>query len=130
MEAFETNQVSFSRDSVRGVLQWLIELDPPVIDSSQKTRLFRQRSFCPPETFILGVDYLYRLEGADYQTNMLLDANKQTELCRVCMLESAAFDSVFEWAAGQYDYLQRGTRGGWGTYALLTRQPQLSDFVG
>ncbi|MHA2143437.1 MAG: hypothetical protein ACXADD_18315, partial [Candidatus Thorarchaeota archaeon] len=30
MERFNTNRVSFSKDSVRGVLQWLSALDPPV----------------------------------------------------------------------------------------------------
>ena len=65
-----------------------------------------------------------------YQTNLLLDPDKQDKVCKVCLLEPTAFDSAFDWAAGQYDFLQRGAGGGWGSYILLTRQPQIRDFVG
>lgn len=130
MERFDTNEVSFSKDSVRGVLQWLSELDPPVLNTRQEANVFTRRTFCPPETFALAVDYLYRVEGADYQTNLLLDPDKQATICKVCLLDSTAFDASFEWAVGQYDFLKRGTRGGWGSYLLLTRQPRIIDFVG
>jgi len=128
MTQFETNRVSFSKDSVRGVLQWLAELEPPVLDKENRT--YTRRTFCPPETFALAVDYLYQVEGADYQTNLLLDTGKQETLCKVCLLEPTAFDAVLDWATGQYDFLQRGTSGGWGSYILLARQPQIRDFLG
>jgi len=128
MEQFSTNRVSFSKDSVRGVLQWLAELEPPVLDRENKT--FARRTFCPPETFVLAVDFLYRVEDANYQTNLLMDTGKQETICKVCLLEPTAFDTALDWAAGQYDFLQRGTSGGWGSYILLTRQPQIRDFLG
>jgi hypothetical protein len=128
MEQFSTNRVSFSKDSVRGVLQWLAELEPPVLDGDNKT--FTRRTFCPPETFARAVDYLYRVEGADYQTNLLLDPGKQEIICKVCLLAPTAFDTALDWAVGQYDFLQRGTGGGWGSYVLLTREPQVRDFWG
>lgn len=128
MEQFNTNRVSFSKDSVRGVLQWLAGLEPPVLDRENKT--FARRTFCPPETSALAVDYLYRIEGADYQTNLLLDSDKQETICKVCLLEPTAFDAALDWAVGQYDFLQRGTSGGWGSYILLTQQPQIWDFLG
>ena len=128
MERFSTNRVSFSKDSVRGVLQWLAELELPVLDRTNKT--FTRRTFCPPETFALAVDHLYRVEGADYQTNLLLDPDKQETICKVCLLEPTAFDTVLDWAVGQYAFLQRGTGGGWGSYILLTRKPQIRVFWG
>lgn len=128
MERFSTNRVSFSKDSVRGVLQWLAELEPPVLDRENRT--FARRTFCPPETLALAVDYLYQVEGADYQTNLLMDPGKQETICKVCLLEPTAFDTVLDWAVGQYAFLQRGTGGGWGSYILLTRQPQIRDFWG
>jgi len=128
MKQFSTNRVSFSKDSVRGVLYWLAELEPPVLDRENET--FTRRAFCPPETFVLAVDYLYRLQGAGCQTNLLLDPGKQEMICKVCLLEPTAFDTVFDWATGQYDFLQRGTGGGWGSYVLLTREPQIRDFWG
>lgn len=128
MERFSTNRVSFSKDSVRGVLQWLAELEPPVLDRENRT--FARRTFCPPETLALAVDYLCQVEGADYQTNLLMDSGKQETICKVCLLEPTAFDTVLDWAVGQYAFLQRGTGGGWGSYILLTRQPQIRDFWG
>jgi hypothetical protein len=128
IERFSTNRVSFSKDSVRGVLQWLAELEPSVLDG--ETKAFTRRTFCPPETFVLAVDFLYRVEDAAYQTNLLLDPDKQEIICKVCLLEPTAFDTALDWAAGQYDFLQRGTSGGWGSYILLTRQPQIRDFLG
>lgn len=128
MERFSTDKVSFSKDSVRGVLQWLAELEPSVLDKENET--FTRRTFCPPETLAMAVDYLYRLEDADYQTNLLLDPGKQEIICKVCLLDPTAFDTVLNWTVGQYDFLQRGTGGGWGSYILLTREPQIRDFWG
>ncbi len=131
---FNTSRVSFGSSSIDGILHWLRALNPPVLLISQTDKLsqpiFTRRTFCPPETFVLAVDYLYRVEGADYQTNLLLDPDKQEIICKVCLVDPTAFDSSFEWAVGQYNFLQRGTRGGWGSYVLLTRQPQITDFIG
>ncbi len=128
MERFSTNRVSFSKDSVRGVLQWLAELEPPVLDRANKT--FSRRTFCPPETFVLAVDYLYQIEDVSYQTNLLLDRSKQEVICKVCLLEPTAFDTVLEWAVEQYEFLKWGTSGGWGRYILLARKPHIQDFLG
>lgn len=133
MSEFGTSQVSFGTNSIDGVMHWLRGLNPSVLRSSQadsSQTVFTRRSFCPPETLALAIDFLYRTESASYQTNMLLDQSKQQRICRVCLLDPTSFDSALEWAVGQYDFLQRGTRGGWGSYILLTRQPQISDFVG
>lgn len=134
MSYFDTMSVSFGPNSIDGILHWLRVLNPPVIttvDSSAPVlNVFTRRTFCPPETFVLAVDFVYRMEDADYQTNLLLDPDKQAAICKVCLLEPTAFDPAFDWAAGQYDFLQRGTSGGWGSYVLLTRQPQIQDFRG
>lgn len=128
MQQFTTNRVSFSKDSVRGVLQWLSELHPPVLDLESK--LFSRRTFSPPECLALAMDFLYRSEGVDYQTNLLLGMEKQEVICKFCLLEPIAFDTALDWAIGQYPFLQQGNRGGWGRYVVLTRQPQISDFLG
>lgn len=128
MQQFATNRVSFSKDSVRGVLQWLSELRPPVLDTEGKS--FSRRSFCSPECLALAVDFLYRSENVDYQTNLLLGLEKQELICKFCLLEPTAFDAALDWAIGQYSFLQQGSRGGWGRYVILTRQPQINDFLG
>ena len=128
MERFNTTQVSFSKDSVRGVLQWLQELQLAVLDRDSK--VFNRRTFCPPESFILAVNYLYRSKEIDYQTNLLLDDEKQEIICKLCLLETTAFEATLEWATGQYPFLQWRSNGGWGSYILLTRQPEIQDFLG
>ena len=67
IEKFHTNGVSFSKDSVRGVLQWLYDLEPSVLDNKKK--IFSRRNFCPPETFVIAVEHLYKIEGADYHVS-------------------------------------------------------------
>lgn len=123
---FKTNQVSFSKDSVRGVLQWLNELEPPVLDEGAKT--FMRRRFCPPEAIAYSVDRLYQAENIEYQTNLLIDGEKREMICRSCLLDPTAFDTILDWATGQYDFLQKRTGGGWGTHILLTRKPQVMGF--
>lgn len=125
---FKTSRVSFSKDSVRGILQWLYELDPSVLDEGAKT--FNRRTFCPPEIIAFSVDYLYQAERIEYQTNLLIDTEKREMICKACLLEPTAFDTVLDWATGQYDFLQKRTGGGWGTHILLTRKPRVKDFIG
>ena len=134
MLQFETRRVSFGPSSIDGILHWLRPLNPPVVVSRQvaghSQEVFSRRAFCPPETLVLAVDYLYRVEGADYQTNLLLDAEKQATVSRLCLLEPTGFESALDWAVGQYPFLRRSSSGGWGSYVLLTRQPELGDFLG
>jgi hypothetical protein len=134
MDRFRTQKVSFSENSVAGVLGWLRLLTPPVLKDSEaggrRQTSFMYRGFCPPETFVLALDFLHRLTGTDYQTNLLLDLEKQETICKVCLLEPTAFDTVLDWAIGQFPFLQQGSRGGWGRYVVLTRQPRITDFLG
>lgn len=133
-EKFGVSNVSLSKDSVQGIFNWLAELDPPVlekkkVDKKETTFLIR-RSFCPPETFVLAVDYLYQRQQVNYQTNLLLDSEKRDVVCKMCMLEPANFDGVLDWACGQFDFLSQGTAGGWGRHIILARAPTLNDFMG
>lgn len=134
MDRFRTQKVSFSENSVAGVLGWLRLLTPPVLKDSEaggrRQTSFSHRGFCPPETFVLALDFLHRLTGTDYQTNLLMDLEKQETICKVCLLEPTAFDAVLDWAIGQYSFLQQGSRGGWGRYVVLTRKPRITDFLG
>jgi hypothetical protein len=128
---FSINRTSLSKDSILGILNWLWELDPPVLERKAKTEIvFSRRTFCPPETFVLAVNYVYRLGKIGYQTNMLLDTGKQEAICKICLLDPAEFDNVLEWACGQYDFLSQGSSGGWGRYVVLARPPTLIDFMG
>jgi hypothetical protein len=134
IERFQTQKVSFSENSVAGVLGWLKHLTPPVLREieagGRRQTSYVHRTFCPPETFILALDYLHRLAGTDYQTNLLMDSDKRDSICKLCLLDPTAFDEALDWTIGQYPFLQQGSRGGWGRYVVLMRKPQISDFLG
>ena len=132
---FGVSSISLSKDSVQGILNWLNELDPPVlnrekVDKVRWTTILNRRNFCPPETFVLAVDHFYRRHQVNYQTNLLLSSDKQDAICKVCLLEPTRFDGILDWACGQFDFLSQGTSGGWGRYLVLARPPILADFMG
>jgi hypothetical protein len=133
-ERFGVSNVSLSKDSVQGILNWLDELDPPVLEkrklAKKETTFLSRRKFCPPETFVLAIDYIYQRQAISYQTNLLLDTDKRDAICKVCMLEPSNFDATLDWACGQFDFLNQGTSGGWGRHVTLARVPALEDFMG
>jgi hypothetical protein len=105
-------------------------LSPPVIHYENDSKgTFIRRAFCPPELFILGVNFIYQTQEVDYGVNLLLSDKQRDAVCRVCLLEPASFERVLEYAINQFDYLEKGLGGGWGRYLTLHRAPKLEDFV-
>lgn len=119
--------ISLSQKSIGGALLWLIELRPEVMDN-EGTR-FTRRTFCHPELFVLGVNFVYRDQGVDYGANLLLSDEWRDAISQVCLLEPTGFDRVLEYVVAQFDYLEKGLGGGWGRYLTLHRAPKLEDFV-
>lgn len=130
-EKFQIQSVSFSTNSVTGILLWLEALNPAVIqhDYVDLEPRFTRRAFCTPELFILAMDYIYECENADYGTNLLLNDYRRNAVCQLCLLEPSGFDRVLEYTVAQFDYLEAGVGGGWGQYIVVNRQPRLEDFV-
>lgn len=126
--AFGRTDIALSAKSVGGALLWLMELEPPVFNEAGDT--FTCRHFCPPELFVLAVDHVYRINGIEYGTNLLLSEDKLEAICQVCLLDPDGFDRVMDYALAQFGYLEKGIGGGWGSYLVLNRQPELGDFVG
>jgi hypothetical protein len=126
---FSIIDVSFSARSVNGVFNWLEGLAPSIISSDDGHKVFSRRAFCPPETFLLAANFAYRVLDLDFGTNLLLSDDKRQLICQVCMLEPAAFDRVADYAVAQFDSLEKGLGGGWGSYLNVQRCPQLTDFL-
>ena len=124
---FDRSDIALSTKSMGGALLWLEELIPSVID--QSSELFTRRTFCPPELFVLGVDFVYQTNEIDYGVNLLLGEEQRNVICQVCLLEPDSFDRVLEYATIQFDYLEKGIGGGWGQYLTLYRTPVVGDFV-
>ena len=129
-QLFQIRNVSFSQSSVQGVTVWLESLFPSVIHSGDTSEeVFSRRPFCPPELFILGIDFVYQTQEIDYGVNLLLSDERRDAICQVCLLDPTGFDRVLEYAVAQFDYLEQGTGGGWGRYLTLRRAPRLEDFL-
>jgi hypothetical protein len=125
--AFSKPDISFGPKSIGGALLWLAELEPEVL-IEDGTR-FMRRTFCAPELFTLGVDFIYRDQGVDYGSNLLLSEEQRDAICQVCLLEPESFDRVLDYAVAQFDYLEEGVGGGWGRYVSLHHMPRLEDFI-
>jgi hypothetical protein len=52
-QQFQIQTVSFSENSVNGIILWLEALSPPIIHTQdEKGSRFSRRTFCPPELFV------------------------------------------------------------------------------
>jgi len=127
-QAFEipVEQVAFSKKSVRGVLNWLRALDPPVAQRQGKHETFRRRYFCPIPTFLWGMDFLYRLNETPYGIRLFLTEERIEQVCKLCVLDPSGLDNVLAMAKRMYDYergefFDYGTTGGFGRWVLLSK---------
>ena len=119
-------QVAFSKKSVRGVLNWLRALDPPVAQHEGKHEMFRRRYFCPTPTFLWGVNFLYCLSETPYGVRVFLTEERIEQLCKLCVLDPSGLDNVLAMAKRMYDYergefFDYGTTGGFGRWVLLSK---------
>lgn len=118
---------SVGPDTVRATSAWLSRLNPPCLEKNG-TLTFERRSFCSPELLLLATDFIYRENRISYASNVLLTDDRRNDICRLCLLKEESFDIVFELSLSQFDFFRRGVGGGWGTYLILERQPELRDF--
>lgn len=125
-EIFARDDISLSPKSIGGGLLWLYELRPTVFNDGET---FCRRHFCPPELFLLALDFIYNQDGSDYGSNLLLNDDKRDKICTACLLEPSGFERVLNYSVAQFDYLGKGIGGGWGHYLTLRRRPELTDFA-
>jgi hypothetical protein len=128
-------EIAFSHHSIRGVLNWLQGLEPPVVESAYKTDRFRRRHFCHPAVFLWAVDFIYRAHSTAHGVRVFLTPERIEQLCRVCLLDPSGLENVLMMTkrtsdyerGGEFDY---GTGGGFGRWILLARPcpvPTLPD---
>lgn len=119
-------EVAFSRKSVRGVLNWLRELDPPVVTSEGRSVTFSRRYFCPVPTFLWAMDFIYRLNETPYGVRLFLTEERIEQVCKLCVLDPSGLDNVLAMAKRTYNYergefFDYGTTGGFGRWVLLSK---------
>jgi hypothetical protein len=119
-------KIAFSHDSVRGVLNWLRALEPPVVESQSKSNRFRRRHFCPTLLFLWAVDFIYRDHGTAHGVRVFLTPERIEQLCKLCVLDPAGLENMLMMTKRTSDYdrggiFDYGTEGGFGRWILLTR---------
>ena len=120
-------EISISSKSANSALEWLRILDPPCISDDNST--FNRRTFCNPELLLLAIDFVYRENKVPYNSNLPLNDEVRDDICRACLLAPESFDETLSWTSAQFDFLKKSVGGGWGSYLLLSRKPELTDLV-
>lgn len=118
--------VSISNKTFNGFLRFLVELDPSVNPNEpDETAGYEPRSFCPPELFMLAVDYVYRQTGTEYGTLLTLTDDVQIQIGRLCLLTEDGLESVADYADGSFDFFS--TNYDFGQTYLLQHSVTLND---
>lgn len=118
------DQIAFSLDSIRGALNWLRSLDPPVVVTGSGETIFQRRYFCSAFVFLWAVDFFYRQSETPYGVRMFLTTDLEEQLCRICVLDQSGLDNVLMMTKRTTDYekggfFDYGTQGGFGKWILL-----------
>ncbi len=124
----DSGQIAFSNNSVRGALNWLKELNPPVVFGS-KGDVFKRRASCSVQTLLWAVNALYRHPKwqRDYGVRMHLDDERLRLLSKICLTDLDGLEKVLDMAERTYDYRRPngffglGTEGGFGRWLILTK---------
>ena len=114
-------KIAIGRSGIRGILNWLRELDPPVLLNSDKSLRFKRRFYCHPFSFLWAVDLLYKKEAFPTGVRMLLTPERAEELCKTCLLDPSVLEDILKLAkrasdyakGGMFDYGFEGGRGMW-----------------
>ena len=127
VEGYNFGEVSFSPKSIRGVRAWLEALVPPVIEDN----IFTRRSFCPPELSLLAAGWVAQKMEGEIGIDFLITPPRREAICRLCLIEPNALDSVLDWMLPNYqEIVQPGTSAGvYGRYLRFLKWPEIGDLV-
>ncbi len=107
--------ISFSQNSVTGIINWLEAMEPPcIIQTSSGSKTFARRAFCSSELVLLALEYA-RVKVSTSQISQLQLSN---EVCRIvahlCLVEEEVLDELFQITADAFGLILRQTeRGNW-----------------
>jgi hypothetical protein len=107
--------VSFSQNSVSGIINWLEALSPSCItQNSSGDRIFTRRDYCSSELLLLALEYT-KVKNSDTSGIQLRLSNdvRQSVAC-LCLVEEECLDDLFQSTAEVFDLILRQTeRGNW-----------------
>ena len=120
-------EVAFSTNSVRGALNWLRGLNPPVIERCElsKRLTFRRRRHCHPLTIAWALSVWYRLNGIGVGEWLVWRSELEEFLSRCLLLDDGcakiAVEVAANWAGWRESVLETQKRGELLAYVRLDR---------
>ncbi|MBC7342726.1 MAG: hypothetical protein H5U02_09845, partial [Clostridia bacterium] len=84
--------ISLSSGTIRGVLDWIRKVQPPVYDGQR----FQRRPFAPPELALLAIDHFYSRQGVDYGELFALDNESFREIAIVCLVDDGVLNAMLK----------------------------------
>lgn len=106
---FGETSISFSTQSVMGILYWIEGLHPQCVDSTGQR--FIRRLYCPVEIFTLALHHIFKQHKREGMSVLLTPEIRQ-EVCQICLIVPEAFQEMLEQAETSFDHIQvRRERG-------------------
>jgi hypothetical protein len=120
--------VSISTKTFNGFLRFFTELEPSVNPNEpEETPGYEPRGFCPPELFVLAVDYMYQQTDTEYGTLLALTDETELQIAQMCLLSEDGMESVADFADDSFDYF--ATNYDFGANYLLEDSVSIDDFA-
>lgn len=108
-DQFDETSISFSTQSVMGILYWVGSLHPACLDA--QGRMFSRRLYCPVETFLLALHHVYQQFSEDGMS-VLLTPEMRQEVCQICLIVPEAFQEMLEQTETSFECIKvRRERG-------------------
>ncbi len=112
LAAFQVNGISFSVNSVYGVLNWLNALEPRCIVPQLDEQKFLRRAYCSVELFMLSLYHVFRFHQDADTPFVPITPNFRKKVCQICLLVPEFFSEMLDQADANFDCLQvRHERG-------------------
>lgn len=112
---YEEYGVSFSQNSVTGIVNWLEALNPScVAQAPPGDRIFTRREYCSSELMLLALEYVKVKNSDPTGIQLKLSNEVRQSVARLCLVEEECLDNLFQSTAEAFDLILRQTeRGNW-----------------
>ena len=125
---------AFSSKSIKDAYDWLLPLDPPVLENGEgggkslKGATFAQRPFCSTPLFVMGLSYIVRESDTAFGELVKIDDKRKQAVCCFCLIDETGFDLMLDEALRQISYLS--VQRSWdGVYVVLNQELEVRDFL-
>jgi len=105
--SYTQSGVSVSTKSFNNYFQYLDSLSPSINSNREGSSGFELRSFCPPELFVIVVDYLYQQNNSEYNTLLQVTEETKQRLRQICLLSESGFGEVLDFADQAYPFFSK-----------------------